>query len=360
MAKIQTGFSDAVNTFNLDGLDYPKNRYEIFYRGKEILPDGSINKDKIQVGIRSFDDKSVVIQKPIGVRYWTNSSDVAFTDLNALVGELITFVGFNTPQVGGGDDVIIESVLSNGGTIAIPNDVSMYSYLRFEVAGAGLSNVSVSDHVKTTEMSNARVAMHHDDATGYIFFDINSAGNLATLTSTLSFSGSATYRLIGVKNLLITDSADRLGVPVLRWLSTIETSPNQVLVQDTPTLIPISGQPFREYNLNGKASLDIVNNWIDVSGLSKDCWMTVRVTYQGVTGAADMIPSVRAIPDRNALGTFFTVHGQSSRQKNGRTSSYITELFKGDADVLQISLETDANETLKVVSISIKMEDVDN
>lgn len=101
MAKIQEGLSDAVNTFNLNGLDYPKNRYEIYYRSKEILPDGNINQDKIEVGIRSIDDKSVVIQKPEKVSLWVDGSDDAYTTLNGLVAALITFVGFNTPQEGG-------------------------------------------------------------------------------------------------------------------------------------------------------------------------------------------------------------------------------------------------------------------
>ena len=103
MAKIQDGISDQVNTFNLNGLDYPKNRYEIFYDNRIILPDGTLDESKIRVGLRSIHNNiSGDLQKPTLVKDWKDSSNVAYTSLTNLIGDLITFIGFN--EGGGSGD----------------------------------------------------------------------------------------------------------------------------------------------------------------------------------------------------------------------------------------------------------------
>lgn len=149
-----------------------------------------------------------------------------------------------------------------------------------------------------------------------------------------------------------------VGVTILRWLATSETGANVVIPQDTPTLIPLNAQPFNEFNIDSKLSLDLVNNWVYFTGISDNAWITVRATYQGITGDADMTPSIRFYNDKTNLSVFDEVHGQTSKQKNTKTSSYLAEGFKGSAEVMQIYLETDKDETVSFRSLSIKIEDV--
>jgi len=47
-------------------------------------------------------------------------------------------------------------------------------------------------------MDSSRVALHHDDATGYIYFDINSDSSTATLTLTGNFAGAVTVIISGL------------------------------------------------------------------------------------------------------------------------------------------------------------------
>lgn len=141
----------------------------------------------------------------------------------------------------------------------------------------------------------------------------------------------------------------------LAWSTTGDQEQNMVIVQDTETLIELINQPFIELNASN-IIFDTVNNWIDISGVADKAWLTVVTSYLGVLGDADVTPSFRLYPDRNDLNTFFTAHGQSSTQKNGKTSSYTTEAFNGNADVMRIYIETDKNETLSVKSIRVKID----
>ena len=94
---------------------------------------------------------------------------------------------------------IDEQSISTGGVLTIPSDLSSYEYLRFEVNNAGASNASVSETIKSSFIQSCRVALHHDDATGYIYFDTNASGTIATLANTGAFSGVVTARVVGIR-----------------------------------------------------------------------------------------------------------------------------------------------------------------
>lgn len=141
----------------------------------------------------------------------------------------------------------------------------------------------------------------------------------------------------------------------LVWSATGSQEQNKVIVQDTETLIEILNMPFASYNASN-VLFSTSDNWIDVSGIDSNAWITVIVSYLGVIGDADVTPSFRLYNDRNDLNTYFSIHGQSSKQKNGKLSSYLAGGFDGGTDVLQVFIETDKNETLSVESIRIKID----
>jgi hypothetical protein len=140
----------------------------------------------------------------------------------------------------------------------------------------------------------------------------------------------------------------------LVWAATGNQEQNIVIVQDIETLINIVNTPFASYNASN-VIFDTANNWIDISGIDNNAWLEVIVTYLGVNGDADITPSIRLMNDRNDLNTYFATHGQTSIQKNGKTSSYSVKGFNGGTDVLQVYIETDKNEILSVKSIRINI-----
>jgi len=93
---------------------------------------------------------------------------------------------------------LVETPSIGGAVIAIPPEAKSYKYVRFEVYGAGAANVAISQSIRSSLMDNSRVALHHDDATGYIYFDINSDSSTATLTLTSNFAGAVTVIISGL------------------------------------------------------------------------------------------------------------------------------------------------------------------
>ena len=149
------------------------------------------------------------------------------------------------------------------------------------------------------------------------------------------------------------------GAVILRYAATDDSSAVSIaLPKDVETLLPLSAEPFKIFNDEGKFSFVLASNWIDVSGINENAWITVRLSFLGQTGDADMIPSMRFINDKTDLSTYTSIHGQQSKQKFGRLSSFIIEGYHGGAEVIQLFLETDKIEVVFLQSITIKIEDV--
>ena len=124
----------------------------------------------------------------------------AYPTIQEFSDYLDTQLGKSSGGGNGFDGVVLdEKVISSGGTLTIPSNLSNYGYLRLEVEDAGGANSSLAQTVKADAVSGARLPMHPDNITGYVFFDINVAGTLATLTATINFSGTMTARVIGLE-----------------------------------------------------------------------------------------------------------------------------------------------------------------
>jgi len=156
--------------------------------------------------VEGIDGITNLVGYPIPFTEIRDSSGAEFTNEDAWKAWYRSNTSFSN---GGGSGngavrVVLDSqTIGNGGTLAIPSDVSAYDYIRFETDGQpGLTNdVVVSGEVKADQLSDSLIAMHHDDATGYIYFVISAEATTATLTVTGNFStGSATWRVIGIKS----------------------------------------------------------------------------------------------------------------------------------------------------------------
>jgi hypothetical protein len=99
MPKIQVS-SAATSLFNLDGLDYGKNQYQIEYSNIIVKKNGDTDYDKLQVGIKNKYTEET-LQGPTSFSNWVNSSDVAYASLEALITDLEAIVGFESGGGGG-------------------------------------------------------------------------------------------------------------------------------------------------------------------------------------------------------------------------------------------------------------------
>lgn len=79
--------------FNLNGLDYDKGIYSIFYNNLLRGTDGNIIKDSVNVGIRSKSEFSETLVFPMKITSWSNGTS-NFSDLDSLIAHVISLINF--------------------------------------------------------------------------------------------------------------------------------------------------------------------------------------------------------------------------------------------------------------------------
>jgi hypothetical protein len=117
MPKIKQSTTNSNTMFNLNGLDYKKNIWEIFYLDKEINSSTKeVNINLIRVGVRNQTDQFNVLQHPSPVSSWVDGSGTPYNNLDTLVSDLSDLLGFDN---GGGV----------GSVITVTQQVENYSSL---------------------------------------------------------------------------------------------------------------------------------------------------------------------------------------------------------------------------------------
>jgi len=103
MITIKTGISNPTTTFNLNGLDYKKGEWTVFYEPVE-------NSEGItyHIGIRSQYAPNWTLQRPRPFGNWVDGSAIPYSSLNALIAALSDLLGFNSAS--GGSGAITQSV----------------------------------------------------------------------------------------------------------------------------------------------------------------------------------------------------------------------------------------------------------
>ncbi len=135
MPKIKQSTTNSNTMFNLNGLDYKKNIWEIFYLDKEINSSTKeVNIDLIRVGIRNQTDQFNVLQHPSPVSSWVDGSGTPYNNLDTLVSDLSDLLGFDN---GGGV----------GSVITVTQQVENYSSL---VDGENIGEMSYVENSQGT------------------------------------------------------------------------------------------------------------------------------------------------------------------------------------------------------------------
>ena len=79
-----------------------------------------------------------------------DASDMPFASATAFEDWATASTSFSSGGGNGFTGVVIDSqVISNGGTLSIPASIPQFTYLRFEINGAGLANVALDGIVKS-------------------------------------------------------------------------------------------------------------------------------------------------------------------------------------------------------------------
>lgn len=90
MIKIEQGAS--TDTFKINGIDYTKGIYEMYYQNNTIFSDNTTDYDKLEIGLVSKHNQDDVIAEAKKITDWVNSLDVPYSDYTTLINDLTTFI----------------------------------------------------------------------------------------------------------------------------------------------------------------------------------------------------------------------------------------------------------------------------
>ena len=124
--KLDAG-STSSTSFKLDNLDYPKGICEIIY--SNVVKDGSgnIDEDILKVGLRNV-NTGAQIQRPLLIKDWINSSDVAYSSLSSLLTDL-TSLAFKQGGGNGSSGVTITQTANNYSSLSSGTTVGDLAYV---------------------------------------------------------------------------------------------------------------------------------------------------------------------------------------------------------------------------------------
>ena len=120
MNIIQASTVSSTDYFNLNGLEYPKGVYNLFYKDAERVDNTPplLNPNTVKVGLREKANPLNIIANPQPFEEWSQDGTTPFTSYDDLMEVLTTLVGFD--DVSGGGD----------GTILVPWDISTAEFLQ--------------------------------------------------------------------------------------------------------------------------------------------------------------------------------------------------------------------------------------
>lgn len=90
MIKIEQGAS--TDTFKINGIDYTKGIYEIYYENVIILLDNTTDYDKLEIGLVSKHNQDDIIAEAKKITDWVNSLDVPYSDYPTLINNITTLI----------------------------------------------------------------------------------------------------------------------------------------------------------------------------------------------------------------------------------------------------------------------------
>lgn len=100
MVTLKQSTVDTTKYFNLNGLEYRKSLWDVYYDTELAFADGVFDTDEIRVGLRSSSDKSLIIQQPRKINFWRNGTLTPYSDLSVLLDDIANVIGFSANNSG--------------------------------------------------------------------------------------------------------------------------------------------------------------------------------------------------------------------------------------------------------------------
>ncbi len=187
MPILKAGVADSTKFFNLNGVDYPKNGWTLYYSNIQNDSNGAIIEDVIQVGLKHLEEPDLTLEHPALVRDWKNGADVAYTTLNGLLADMASLINLGLPS-----DVEVVVISDYASFPSSPNDgATVY------VSGDGISGTFVYDSSLSATDDGGVVkngwVRQFDGYVNALWFEVPNDGVtdvISTLTNTLAYCAS--------------------------------------------------------------------------------------------------------------------------------------------------------------------------
>ena len=127
MVVIKASTVDATKFFNLDGLDYEKGIYTIFYDSVQLDGSGNVIKPVTRVGIKSKYEQSKILVRPRQISEFSDGVS-SYGDLDTLTLDIVDLINFSNGG-GGGGGIEISQKVTNYSSLAAGSSVGDLAYV---------------------------------------------------------------------------------------------------------------------------------------------------------------------------------------------------------------------------------------
>jgi len=154
MPAIKASTNNVTDYFNLDGLDYERGAYVLYYDSVEENSSGVINYSKIRVGLKSKSEVTKTLVYPSLVTDWTDGS-TAYSDFDALIADVTTLiteadvVGVSVTQLIG-TIIDLSNVIGTYYNMLAANSATTYTFVNQIIGGKAIILINATSEPTIT------------------------------------------------------------------------------------------------------------------------------------------------------------------------------------------------------------------
>lgn len=151
------------------------------------------------------------------------------------------------------------------------------------------------------------------------------------------------------------------GVSIRRFAQVSNAANSTAIPSNTNTMLPLNNDGAFVFNYNnptGFCSVDVANDWIDVTECSEYSDLEARVTFRNTAGGTVTGQLVmRLIPDKNNP-TAGVVDILTDQITFSTTNAVLITAYKGSTQAVRIGIRTNSNENVELQGVYFKVWDV--
>lgn len=229
----------------------------------------------------------------------------------------------------------------------------------------GVQTISTVSGLQTALDGKATTGHTHDlnltgDATGTAMLGETSVDLNVTVQD-----NSHNHTIANVTGLqtALDGKQDKLnGLSVHRFIQVSNGANSTITVNNitTTTILPLLATGSFNASFNnptGYGSLDLVNNWIDVSNINSNANLLLRATLANNGGGTVVNATLvmRLITDKNNPSVFTDI--LNVPESFGTQAAFITMAFSGGIDAIQVGIRTTQSEDIRLSGVYLVISD---